>query len=103
MMINPILYGYKDLEPDNQKEYVWDNGLMNFYEACEIAEHARNILQPYNYFNAHQLIRVMNLGFTKEQALSTTRDEFIKKNDIIVSRMLNNIKKKQYIEKLMSV
>jgi len=103
MMINPVLYGYKDLEPTNEKEYVWDNGLMNFYEASELAKKAKNILRPYNYFNAHQLIRVMNFGFTKNQALAITRGEFIKKYNVMISGTLNNIKKKQYLEKLMSL
>lgn len=103
MMINPIIYGYKDLAPDNEKEYVWDNGLMNFYEAIAMAEQAKDVLRPYNHFNAHQIIRVMNLGFDKEQVLSTTRDQFIKKYNSLIFETLNTKKMKQYIEKLMSL
>lgn len=100
MMINPELYGYKNIDDAHKEKIVWDNGNMNYNEATKIAENFKDRLRDKNVLNSHQLIRVMNLDVSRSVALSMTRDEVVEKLEVGVHdrRVLN--KKQEYLEKL---
>jgi hypothetical protein len=101
MMINPEVYGYKDLDPSHKDRIIWDNGIMNFYEAEKLAEKYKKQLGSHNIVNSHQLIRFMNIGVSAKTAISTPRYELAERIGSGPKGIPELKKKEEYLEKLL--
>lgn len=104
LMIDPRKYGYKDIEPNNVNKMIWDNGYLNYYQAQELRNEAVQRFKKHNHFNAHQISRVYNMGYSLDTVLNTPAAVFRKNYESIKpeSTSVNN-KKKKYLEKLYDV
>jgi len=69
MMVNPMMYGYKDLEPDNKDQMIWDNGYFDLYYALEKLEPVWKKLPYISSWNSHDAFRVINVGYDMDEVL----------------------------------
>ena len=104
LMVNPLQYGYKDLEPDNESKMVWDNGHLTYNDAVELRNETIARIRKHNHFNAHQISRVYNTGYDLDTVINTPAYGFRQKYESIKpqSAKVQSIKKK-YIEKLYDI
>ena len=101
LMVDPMKFGYKDLEPNNEHKMIWDNGYINWYQAEELKKECLERFRNHNHFNAHQLARVYNTGSDMDYILKTPAAIFRKHNPSIKpgSDKLRSLKER-YLEKL---
>ena len=103
-MVDPYKWGYTNIDPDDKGHFIWDNGYLNFKQACKIKKEMTNRFKNHNHFNAHQLSRVFNMGFDMETVKSTPAAEFRKKYGSIKAQSKNVLRKKQeYLEMLYAI
>ena len=104
LMVDPYKWGYTNIDPDDKGHFIWDNGYLNFKQACKIKKEMTNRFKNHNHFNAHQLSRVFNMGFDMETVKSTPAAEFRKKYGSIKAQSKNVLRKKQeYLEMLYAI
>jgi radical SAM superfamily enzyme YgiQ (UPF0313 family) len=103
MMINPNEYGYKDLNPLQKDKIPWDNGLINWFEAEALVNEYKTRLDKHNIVNSHQLIRVKNIGIDFKIGMTMPRYELSKTYNTGPNGTLELQKKKEYLEKLLSL
>ena len=101
LMVDPYKWGYTNIDPDDKGHFIWDNGYLNFKQACKIKKEMTNRFKNHNHFNAHQ---VFNMGFDMETVKSTPAAEFRKKYGSIKAQSKNVLRKKQeYLEMLYAI
>jgi len=101
LMVNPLQYGYIDLDPTNESKMIWDNGYLTYNDAVELRNETITRIRKHNHFNAHQISRVYNTGYDLDTVINTPAYEFRQKYESIKpqSAKVNSIKEK-YLEKL---
>ena len=101
LMVNPLQYGYKDLEPNNESRMIWDNGYLTYNDAVELRNETIARIKHHNHFNAHQISRVYNTGYDIDTVINTPAYEFRQKYESIKpqSAKIKSIKER-YLEKL---
>jgi radical SAM superfamily enzyme YgiQ (UPF0313 family) len=101
LMIDPLKYGYKNLEPNNKTRMIWDNGHINYYQAQELSNDCLKKFKNHNHFNAHQISRVFNMGYDLKTILETPAATFRQEYESIgpESNSIKN-KKEKYLKKL---
>lgn len=101
LMIDPVKYGYKDLDPKNKHKMIWDNGYINYYQAEELKKECLKRFESHNHFNAHQISRVYNMGYNLNIILNTPAALFRKSYENIKPNSNSiKLKKEKYLEML---
>jgi hypothetical protein len=101
LMIDPIKYGYKNIDTSDKTKLVWDNGHINFYQAQELQQECQRRFKNHNHFNAHQISRVYNMGYDLQTVLNTPADTFRQQYQSIKPNSHSLLNKKyQYLQKL---
>lgn len=101
LMVNPIQYGYKDLDPNNENKMIWDNGYLNYHQAVELRNQSIDRFKEHNHFNAHQISRIYNMGYDLNTIVNTPAFTFRQVYNSVKPQSNAIMQKKtQYLEKI---